>query len=269
MRNVYAYWHGRGGLGSTTNFGDDLTPFLCRALSGREVSFRDARKPGAGCDLIGVGSLLQWVSREHDGHIWGTGFIKDDVPNPLFPRAQVTAVRGVKTAQKLGVDPKKIALGDPGLLAHVLKCDGVEKTHRVGLIPHLIHHKHRIVQRLTKKQGIHFINIRRLAPQVVIEAQRCDFIISSSLHGLVLADSLGIPNRWAWLANGKGIIGGRFKFDDYYSAFGIHRDPITLEMGDTYKTIIKKIGYYERPGLQEIKEKLVESFSIISRSCRD
>jgi len=261
MDSVKAYWHGRGGLGSTTNFGDDLTPFLCRILSGREVEFSDARKK-PGCQIVGAGSLLQWISRDYDGHIWGTGFIKDDVPDPLFPRAKIAAVRGTRTAEKLGVDPKKTVLGDPGLLAHLLKCSGVKKTHRVGFIPHLIHHKHRIVRELSRRPGIHFINIRMLVPRVIVEAQRCEFIVSSSLHGLVLADSLGIPNRWLWLADGKGIIGGRFKFDDYYSAFGIRKNPITLDSRDTNKTIIDKIGPYRRPGIEEIKKRLFESFPL-------
>lgn len=36
-----------------------------------------------------------------------------------------------------------------------------------------------------------------------------------SLHGLVVADALGIPN--IWIEPTPSMAGGRFKFDDYFS----------------------------------------------------
>ena len=45
----------------------------------------------------------------------------------------------------------------------------------------------------------------------------CICILSSSLHWLIFADSLGIPNRRIVLSD--EIIGGDLKFDDYYSVY--------------------------------------------------
>ena len=42
----------------------------------------------------------------------------------------------------------------------------------------------------------------------------CNFIISSSLHGLIAADSLNIPHVWMKISN--KIIGGNWKFNDYF-----------------------------------------------------
>jgi pyruvyltransferase len=42
----------------------------------------------------------------------------------------------------------------------------------------------------------------------------CNFIISSSLHGLIAADSLDIPHVWMKISN--KIIGGNWKFNDYF-----------------------------------------------------
>ena len=47
-------------------------------------------------------------------------------------------------------------------------------------------------------------------------------VLSSSLHGLVAADSFGVPNRHIVLSHKPK--GDGFKFDDYYSAYGVeHR----------------------------------------------
>ena len=48
----------------------------------------------------------------------------------------------------------------------------------------------------------------------------CEFIISSSLHGLIAADALNVPNVWMKISN--GIIGGNWKFNDYF--FSIKRN---------------------------------------------
>jgi hypothetical protein len=50
----------------------------------------------------------------------------------------------------------------------------------------------------------------------------CEFIASSSLHGLIAADALGIPN-WR-LSFSAGITGGDYKFRDY--AMGVGRADI-------------------------------------------
>jgi pyruvyltransferase len=52
---------------------------------------------------------------------------------------------------------------------------------------------------------LHFIN----------ELASCDYILSSSLHGLILSDAYGIPNKWISISN--NLSGREFKFKDYYS----------------------------------------------------
>ena len=50
-------------------------------------------------------------------------------------------------------------------------------------------------------------------------ASECDYIASSSLHGLIIADSLQIPNQWVQLINSTtATIVGQYKFIDYYES---------------------------------------------------
>jgi pyruvyltransferase len=49
----------------------------------------------------------------------------------------------------------------------------------------------------------------------------CERIVSSSLHGLVIADAYGIPNAWLNSDGGAGGSrpgGGEFKFYDYFAS---------------------------------------------------
>ena len=50
--------------------------------------------------------------------------------------------------------------------------------------------------------------------------KKCKNVLSSALHGLIAADSFGIPNLRMVISN--NIIGGDYKFIDYYSAYGLN-----------------------------------------------
>ncbi len=55
---------------------------------------------------------------------------------------------------------------------------------------------------------------------IIDKINQCENIMSSSLHGLILADAYQIPSlRFRFKKN--DIVGGDFKFDDYYSGVGI------------------------------------------------
>ena len=51
---------------------------------------------------------------------------------------------------------------------------------------------------------------------MIADLTSCELIFSSSLHGLIVADSFGIPNIHMELSD--KLVGGNFKFEDYYSS---------------------------------------------------
>ena len=56
----------------------------------------------------------------------------------------------------------------------------------------------------------HYVSMKIFMEQL----NSCDYILSSSLHGLIFADSYNIPNLWVRF--GSKVDGDGFKYRDYY-----------------------------------------------------
>ena len=54
------------------------------------------------------------------------------------------------------------------------------------------------------------------------EVSECEHIISTSLHGLIVAQAYGIPVGWAVMSTSETQIpGGNTKFEDYFASVGL------------------------------------------------
>ena len=134
------------------------------------------------------------------------------------------------------------------------------KTCSVGLIPHYIDRDDPRVKALASQiPGVVVLDVFLEPLELLRRAAACGFILSSSLHGLIVADSFGIPN--AWISFSDSVRGAGFKFADYYSVFGI-KDPWPLDLshGLSLDKIAELKRSYERSGLNEIKRNLLASF---------
>lgn len=190
------------------NFGDLLTPFILRHYGIAAVLANRKR-----ADLVGIGSVLTWIPESFGGTIWGSGLM--EATDMRFPAASVVALRGHKTHEHLG-RPDVAALGDPGLLASRVVVPK-EKRWDVGLVPHHSHERHPLVAELAGRFGkrARVVDVRQHPGRVVREIAACRTVVSTSLHGVIVADSYGIPTSWAMLDPVVG--GGEFKFHDYES----------------------------------------------------
>jgi pyruvyltransferase len=208
------------------NFGDDLSPILYTYASGRDRERSDL----ADCDVIGLGSLLQeavrssqrWrlklralVLRRARPVVWGTGIIDGrDVAGT--DHLSVASVRGPLTAARIA--PGCTSFGDPGLLVGEWFQER-RKTHAIGIVPHYVDEGSAGVAALSVQfPDCRVISVNAPAAQVVKAISECDLILSSSLHGLIVADTMGIPN--ARMQFSKSIKGGDFKFADYGASVG-------------------------------------------------
>ena len=116
-----------------------------------------------------------------------------------------------------------------------------------------------------KSDAITLIDPRSGVQNVIDRVAQCECIVASCLHALVIADSLGIPN--AWIKIGDRIIGGDFKFRDYYSVFGID-DPHPIRFGrwDNARSLARKLRGYRRDGVEQIKQRLIDAFPFRKQS---
>lgn len=193
------------------NFGDLLTPFLLQAVTGEIPIWVPWRYQGK---ILGAGSLIHHM-QDRDV-VWGTGAIRDA---PVTPRSKVRvlAVRGPLTRKLLHADVPEV-YGDPALLLPRFYDQPQEETFDVGLVPHFVD---KPFMRLDHDPSILMIDVQADWRKVVDDIRKCRSIVSSSLHGLIVAEAYGIPA--VWVSAGDRVVGGTFKFHDYYLATG--REP--------------------------------------------
>jgi hypothetical protein len=235
------------------NFGDMLTPLL---LDHFDVPYEWA--PAERADLVGIGSVCEKIPASFKGIIWTSGNLTGDHRNQ-FAEARVVALRGKLTHARTQCSASdSVLLGDGGLLCHLL-APTVSKRYKLGVIPHYVDHGHQVLNAIANTSSeICVIDVCDEAHSVIRQVAECNNILSSSLHGLILADSLGIPNRWL-KAFGE-VLGDGFKFRDYYSVFGVEPpQPLVPSATDTLDTLLSQMGDYERPNIRQLQDGMMRS----------
>lgn len=198
------------------NFGDQITPLLLSYYN-----FTPLLSPPKHARFVSTGSILEHLPDNFSGIILGPGFILDST-RKAFPKAKIVGVRGQLTKNHLGLkNNKNVILGDPGLLASNVLPLRENKQYELGIVPHYIDKGNESIQKIYHAchPHINIIDVEQRDPLMVFkEIDKCQHILSSSLHGLIVADSLGVPNAWFY---SPGLEGDTFKFEDYYSSLDI------------------------------------------------
>lgn len=225
-RSIASYW-----WDMKKNFGDLISPWILEELTARPVYNTIGRidVPDA---LMTVGSLITEMQRP-GMTIWGTGLIAPlnaasiKRLKPREPEA-ILAVRGKHTRKQLmkelGWDVPEV-YGDPALLMpYLFQPDRRRPTDRQGLSV-ILHYAHKSVltHEHIEKFGGYAIEVQRPAEHVVAEIALSDVVISTSLHGLILAQAYEIP--WVWLRiTDNPLAGDKFKFEDFFTV--LKRDQV-------------------------------------------
>ncbi|GAA3621030.1 hypothetical protein GCM10022199_26850 [Marihabitans asiaticum] len=198
-RILPAYW-----WDGHPNFGDALTPWILAryGIAAVHTSPRVAR-------MSGVGSIVEQLPATFNGVIWGSGLLRGEPVD--LPQARVLAVRGPLTKAALGV-ADDVALGDPGIL---VARHATRRRARwgLGIVPHGFHRRDEALRDVSTSRGVTVVDVARGPGAVIGHIAECSAILSTSLHGLIIADGLGIPAAWA--QRRPALWGGDFKFRDY------------------------------------------------------
>src|SRR5271154_4673165 len=201
---VKAYW-----WKERPNFGDALAPLLLERFADIKVEWDTISH----AQVTSIGSILEHIPPLWDGYVLGSGKLFEFSRLHLHTKtAKILSVRGPLSARGI---PGSFTLGDPGLLAAEL-VGPQEKTYDLGIMPHW--QDKELVARFKAliPRQFEVLTIDPAGDPISILRQvgACRRLVTSSLHGMITADSFGMPRR-VEICPAMLRDGGDFKFRDY------------------------------------------------------
>ncbi|MCF7560313.1 polysaccharide pyruvyl transferase family protein [Sabulilitoribacter multivorans] len=202
------------------NYGDLLGKYLVEKISDRKVvfgwpkkfSFYDFFAP----IYVTVGSILANVNNKCI--VWGSGIVSKDYP---IKEAKFLAVRGPQTRVfllNLGYEVPEI-YGDPALLLPKYYHPKISKEYKIGIIPHYNDFK-KVKDFYENEDSILLIDLMtNNVEKTTNDILKCEKIVSSSLHGIIVAHAYGIPAIWQKFSD--DVFGDDIKYQDYFESVQI------------------------------------------------
>ncbi len=205
---------------------------------------------------IGSGAVKSYQNMT----IWGTG-VERELPQAMrrffqkswFRKLDIRAVRGPLSHEyltRLGHKCPEV-YGDPAILMPLIynrNGIGENKMYDISIIPQLVTEK----KIREKYPDAHIISMNTDDYQRVIDQiVQSKLIISSSLHGVILADAYGVPSVW-YRGVGKSI---DFKYQDYYASTGRYVAIVPTTIEEAMKCVPMPI-----PDLRQLQDGLLSSF---------
>jgi pyruvyltransferase len=228
-----AYW-----WQGVPNFGDCLAPLLLDRFADLKVEW----SPVGHSQIVSVGSVLEHVPPLYDGVILGSGRLIENSRIYLQSKGSVTptilALRGPLTARGI---PGSYAIGDPGILADEL-VGPQEKQYDLGILPHFSDEKLylRYKHLMPKGSNLHLISPTWDPLTVLREIGACKRLVTSSLHGVIVADAFGISRKVEYTPT-MDKDGGNFKLRDYHASI---RMPFEIgKMGEASRLRVEDLKY--------------------------
>lgn len=225
------------------NIGDTLTPVVFEYIKNKYSLVEKKLKQTTHLNMIG--SIIAF--KKYDAVIWGSGILNEKFErkikfNAKHVKYDIRAVRGPLTRDILircGYDCPNV-FGDPAILLPLIyKPENKIKKYKISIIRH-----YRDATEIPN--GLHEISVVTSDYKYFIdEICASELVVSSSLHGLIIAESYGIPTIW-YNPQGRGT----FKYKDWYLSIGI-TDPAVINN-------ISEIGEKRNVGLDSKISQLVE-----------
>lgn len=215
---------------SKENYGDLLGKYLVEKISGKDVVFIRPNKFSIqdwfAPIYVTVGSILTHVNKKCI--VWGSGIISKVYK---IKPAKFLAVRGPQTRKHLiaqGFEVPEI-YGDPGLLLPRFYNPEVEKQYSIGIVPHYNDYK-TVHANYGKIFGVQVIDLMTNdIEKTTRDLLACERIISSSLHGIIVAHAYGIPAVWQKFSD--KVFGDDIKYQDYFES--VHIKPYKSDLNTT------------------------------------
>jgi pyruvyltransferase len=198
--------------GAFINFGDYLSLKLVERIVDGPLCFYNKKQKHMDKKLLAIGSIFYFAT--NNDVVWGSG-VNGKRLNKLdysFSELDIRAVRGPLTRQFL-IENFKIycpeIYGDPGLLFPYFFPEFRKKASPTRDYIVILHYSE---QKMFPNDPLHSVSSTDPWDEVLEKILDSKFVISSSLHGVVIAEAYGIPARLLRLTENEPI----FKFQDYY-----------------------------------------------------
>jgi pyruvyltransferase len=242
-----------------SNFGDGLSGLIVALMSGQKVNHADFKSDES--RIAAIGTILQNLDKGHVD-VWGTGL---DIrighsgsfyngPHSKETTFNIHSVRGRLTAahlETIGFDIPRL-YGDPALLLKIFLQGHVNpfarNRNKIGLVCHLTEFEDytpvsKIKAERKRYHGLNPDEFSIINPLVdpnpsailnkVYEISSYGYILTTSLHGMIIADAFGIPSGILGQANEIGLICNLdfdkkidHRFRDYHSGLGLPWSPV-------------------------------------------
>jgi pyruvyltransferase len=234
-------------LQQTENLGDYLSEVVVSHFAPKDKKPKKNKKK----TLYAVGSILGM--RCQDAVVWGSGLINTQelrLVNNKIASLDICAVRGPKTREELLKIGKKCppVCGDPAILMPFIFMPQVtQKKYKVTLIPHYVD----TITLIPTSSDMHTLHILTKDYQdFITQICQSELVISSSLHGIILAETYGVP-AVLLLPEGRNT----FKYEDWYYSTG--RYDITIARSVEEALSVKPMAL---PDLSKMQKDLVAAF---------
>lgn len=233
---------------TTENLGDYLSKVVVSHFMPKGVKAKGRKKT-----LYAIGSVIGF--RCQDAVVWGSGILSAHPVhknNIRYSSLDIRAVRGPKTRDLLMKWTKGISCpevyGDPAILMPKIYQPNIqEKRYKISVVFHYEHNKFEIPE----GEDIHFIDIQTTDYKKFIdEITQSSLVISSSLHGIILAEAYGVPA--IALLKKEAIV---FKFEDYYEGTGRKNMVVARTIQEAMN-----LTPMELPDLSTMQEQLLKAF---------
>ena len=239
------------GTPSDRNWGDDINFLFLKHLFNKNVVHCKKCKE---TNYAMIGSILNNQFVNNETIVWGSGI---QMPRNvlLHKPKKICAVRGPLTRKFLlsvGVDCPEI-YGDPSLLIPYYYYPIIEKKYEIGFIPHHSSLDSPAVKEFCKNPGVRLIKTKGYKnwKTFIDEILSCKYIVSESLHGIIMAEAYGIPNLWVDITLNHCY---DIKFHDFFLSLGCDRQkPIKLTRKTNVDEVLRELSNYKQGILPDLK----------------
>lgn len=161
---------------------------------------------------------------------------------------EVRAVRGPLSRKRLleaGI-PCPEVYGDPALLLPEYYTPRVEKRFGLGIIPHYKDRQHPLLDSFRNDEQVRFIDVRNYGHWLdfIDDICRCEAVVSTSLHGLIVSEAYGVPNLWIKLKS--DVAADDVKYHDFFLSVGADRRAFTVTERTTKDDLLAALAAYRR-----------------------